>query len=78
MAPPGYDDVHEQWGDVDFNTGAAFWHKPSSSRDLALLTGNGNFAMNDVQFSAAFTGADGGESPEEMLYPYFYPRRLLP
>ncbi|HEX4121053.1 MAG TPA: LamG-like jellyroll fold domain-containing protein [Verrucomicrobiae bacterium] len=73
LAPPGYDDVHEQWGDVDFNTGAAFWHQPSAARDLGLLTQNGNFAMNDLQFSY-FTGPfDNAESPEEMLYPFFYP-----
>jgi hypothetical protein len=73
MAPPGYDQIHEQFGDVDFGMDAKFWYSPSTSRDLAILSQSGNMSMIWQQMQSLAGYYSQGESAPETCYPHFFP-----
>ena len=70
MVPPGYNAIHEQFGDVDLGVKAALWR--NNARDFALLTQNGNVAMNGQQMMVYY-GSPSAVYRNELVYPYFYP-----
>lgn len=72
VLPPGYESVHEQWGDIG-HASSGLMAKPISGRDLALLSGNQAVAGYLQALNQVYGTSGAGIYFDELMQPFYFP-----